>query len=188
MYKSIRALDFLLAVFMFFSLSPVFLITYFLCYFDTGSAIFSQLRVGLNKKPFTLYKFRSMYLESPELPTHFSSVNSVTKIGSFLRRTKIDELPQLINIINGDMSFVGPRPCLLTQKKLIMARDAYNIYSFKPGLTGFAQLRGIDMSQPLLLAKIDKITIESLNLSTYFKLIFLTFLGQGQGDRVFRND
>jgi lipopolysaccharide/colanic/teichoic acid biosynthesis glycosyltransferase len=104
-----------------------------------------------------------------------------------LRRTKLDELPQAWNVLVGDMSFVGPRPCLPSQGELIAAREHLNVFSVRPGITGLAQLSGVDMSTPQLLADLDATLVQSLDLNTYLRCIALTFLGKGSGDPVSRN-
>ena len=115
----IRIFDFLFSFFGLLFLWPILLIICVLGYFDTGSPIFRQERVGRNQKPFTLIKFRTMPVNTQSVATHLVGASSVTKLGSFLRKTKLDELPQLINVVKGEMSLVGPRPCLFNQKELI---------------------------------------------------------------------
>ncbi|MCQ4239541.1 sugar transferase [Stutzerimonas stutzeri] len=152
--------------------------------FDTGAPIFRQVRVGRNQQPFTLIKFRTMERGTASVPTHLVRKSSVTRFGSFLRRTKLDELPQLWNVLKGDMSLVGPRPGLLNQKELTRERAARGVFTARPGITGLAQLLGIDMSTPALLAEVDRKMILNLTLATYFKYIIKTVMGQGAGDRV----
>ena len=108
---------------------------------------------------------------------------SITKLGGFLRKTKIDELPQLINVLKGEMSLVGPRPNLFNQHDVIQAREEYNVYRALPGITGLAQIQEIDMSMPELLAKTDNEMIETLTVKSYFQYIAMTALGKGAGDR-----
>ena len=179
-----RFFDFLLSSIGLILLSPIFLILLIIGYLDTGSPIFKQLRVGKNKKPFLHYKFRSMYLNTKSIGTHEVNVASITKWGSFLRKSKLDELPQLLNVLAGDMSLVGPRPNLFNQEELIQERDSRNVYSVRPGITGLAQIHKIDMSTPALLAETDSKMIEELNLTNYFKFVFATGFGKGFGDRV----
>ncbi|MDP0562535.1 MAG: sugar transferase [Candidatus Endonucleobacter sp. (ex Gigantidas childressi)] len=119
-------------------------------YFDTGSPIFIQQRVGGNKKSFNLIRFRTMSLDTKPIASHLVSTVSVTKPGCFLRKTKIDELPQLINVLKGEMSFVGPRPNLFNQVELIKERDSRGVYDVLPGITGLAQISNIEMSTPEL--------------------------------------
>ena len=165
-------------------LSPILIIVMIIGYFDTGSPIFRQERVGKGMKPFRLMKFRSMHLNAPSVATHLASASSITPFGSFLRKSKLDELPQLWNVFVGDMSLVGPRPNLFNQEELIHERDSRGVYSVRPGITGLAQINKIDMSTPQLLAETDAKMIHDLNTLGYFKYIFLTVFGKGFGDRI----
>lgn len=180
----IRLLDFLAAFFGLLFLCPILLIVTIIGLFDTGSPIFVQERVGRNKKPFNLIKFRTMSMETKSVASHLTSTASITKLGSFLRKTKIDELPQLINVLKGEMSLVGPRPNLFNQEELIKERDCLGVYDVLPGITGLAQVQNIDMSTPELLAKTDKQMIDSFTLRDYFKYILMTATGSGSGDAV----
>ena len=163
---------------------PVLLIIFIVGLFDTGSPLFIQERLGRNQKPFKLVKFRTMSKDTASVASHLASTASITKLGGFLRRTKLDELPQLWNVLIGDMSLVGPRPNLFNQEELIKARASKQIYAVRPGITGLAQVNEIDMSTPELLAKTDKEMIDTLSLSSYFKYILQTVSGKGSGDRV----
>jgi O-antigen biosynthesis protein WbqP len=165
---------------------PVLLVIWILGLIDTGSPIFRQERVGRNMVSFTLVKFRTMSRDTASLASHLASSSSITSLGRFLRKTKLDELPQLWNVLQGDMSLVGPRPNLFNQEELIHARDALDVYSVRPGITGLAQIRDVDMSTPELLAKTDAEMISTMSVVNYFKYIFLTVGGKGQGDRVLR--
>ncbi|MCT8579601.1 sugar transferase [Glaesserella parasuis] len=180
----IRILDFLFSILGLVFTFPILVIVTILGYLDTGSPIFIQERVGKNKKPFKLIKFRTMNVNTASVASHLAGSSSITKLGRFLRKTKIDELPQLINVLKGEMSLVGPRPNLFNQKELIQEREKYSVYDVLPGITGLAQLSDIDMSIPELLAKTDSEMIKNLNLKYYFKYIVLTALGKGFGDRV----
>ncbi len=182
--KLIRTLDFLFALFGLMLFSPILLVIYVIGLFDTGSPLFSQVRVGKDKKEFVLVKFRTMTVDTKSVATHLASSNSITKLGKFLRKSKLDELPQLWNVLRGEMSIVGPRPGLFSQIELTEEREKLDIYSVRPGITGLAQVSEIDMSTPKLLATTDKKMIESMSLKKYFKYIFLTVVGNGQGDRV----
>ncbi len=163
---------------------PVLLIIYLIGLFDTGSPVFKQRRVGRNKKPFTLVKFRTMSVDTASVASHLASTASITKVGGFLRKTKLDELPQLWNVFKGEMSLVGPRPGLFNQEDLTAAREAEFVFDVRPGITGLAQINDIDMSTPQLLAKTDAIMIKEMSLKNYFKFIFQTVLGAGTGDRI----
>ncbi|MDE1344944.1 sugar transferase [Vibrio aestuarianus] len=180
----IRLLDFLAAFFGLLFLWPILLVVTIIGLFDTGSPIFIQERVGRNKKPFKLIKFRTMSVETKSVASHLANNASITKLGAFLRKTKIDELPQLINVVKGEMSLVGPRPNLYNQEELIKERDALGVYDVLPGITGLAQVQNIDMSTPQLLAKTDKQMIDTLTLKDYFKYILVTATGSGSGDAV----
>jgi lipopolysaccharide/colanic/teichoic acid biosynthesis glycosyltransferase len=180
----IRLIDFFAAFFGLLLLWPILLIVTIIGIFDTGSPIFVQTRVGRNIKPFKLIKFRTMSVETKSVASHLASNASITKLGNFLRKTKIDELPQLINVVKGEMSLVGPRPNLFNQEELIKERDALGVYDVLPGVTGLAQVQNIDMSTPALLAKIDKQMIDSLTVKDYFKYIMMTVTGSGSGDAV----
>jgi O-antigen biosynthesis protein WbqP len=167
-------------------LSPILFLLIIIGYFDTGSPIFRQERVGKGMKPFQLMKFRSMNINAPSVATHLASATSITPFGSFLRKSKLDELPQLWNVLVGDMSLVGPRPNLFNQKELIEERDARGVYSIRPGITGLAQINKIDMSTPQLLAETDAKMVQSFSIVKYFYYIMVTVLGKGSGDRVVR--
>jgi lipopolysaccharide/colanic/teichoic acid biosynthesis glycosyltransferase len=164
--------------------SPILLCIYIVGLFDTGSPVFKQERIGKNKKPFILLKFRTMSLETKSVASHLASASSITKLGGFLRRSKLDELPQLWNVLKGEMSLVGPRPGLFNQAELTQERDKRHVYDVRPGITGLAQVSKIDMSTPKLLAETDARMIESLTAIKYFSYIVKTVLGKGYGDRV----
>jgi O-antigen biosynthesis protein WbqP len=179
-----RIFDILFSVLGLVLLSPILIVLMVIGYFDTGSAIFRQERVGKGMKPFRLMKFRSMHVNAPSVATHLASASSITPFGGFLRKSKLDELPQLLNVFIGDMSLVGPRPNLFNQEELIEERDSRGVYTVRPGITGLAQINKIDMSTPQLLARTDAKMIQELNTLGYFKYIFLTVFGKGFGDRI----
>lgn len=163
---------------------PVLLLIYVLGLFDTGSPLFRQERVGRHQKPFTLVKFRTMTVDTASVASHLASSSSITRLGAFLRRTKLDELPQLWNVLRGEMSLVGPRPGLFNQQELTVERANRGVFDVRPGITGLAQVSDIDMSTPQLLAETDQRMIRELTLVHYFKYILMTVLGKGAGDRV----
>jgi len=180
----IRIFDVFFSFFGILILSPIILLLLIIGLFDTGSPLFRQERVGVYQKPFNLLKFRSMHLSAPSVATHLASIHAITPFGSFLRKSKLDELPQLWNVLIGDMSLVGPRPNLFNQTELIEERTKRDVYEVRPGITGLAQIQKIDMSTPQLLAETDAMMISQLNIFYYFKYIFLTVFGKGFGDRV----
>ncbi|OBS93555.1 lipid carrier--UDP-N-acetylgalactosaminyltransferase [Vibrio cyclitrophicus] len=180
----IRLIDIITAFLGLLFLWPVLVIVTLAGLFDTGSPIFIQERVGRNKKAFKLIKFRTMSVETKSVASHLASNASITKLGNLLRKTKIDELPQLINVVKGEMSLVGPRPNLFNQEELIKERDVLGVYDVLPGVTGLAQVQNIDMSTPQLLAKTDKQMIDTLTIKGYFKYIIMTATGSGSGDAV----
>lgn len=182
----IRLLDVIFAFFGLFFGFPVLVILTIIGLFDTGSPIFCQQRVGRNKKPFTLVKFRTMKPDTAHVASHLANASAITPFGGFLRRTKLDELPQLWNVLCGDMSLVGPRPSLFNQQELIAEREQRGVLKARPGITGLAQVNEIDMSTPELLAKTDARMLASLNITNYFKYIIMTVSGKGSGDRVKR--
>lgn len=163
---------------------PVLLALTIIGLFDTGSPIFRQVRVGRYQQPFTLVKFRTMSVDTASVATHLASRTSITRFGHFLRKTKLDELPQLWNVMKGEMSLVGPRPGLFNQLELTEERVKRGVFEVRPGITGLAQVSDIDMSTPALLAETDQRMIRSLTLFAYFKYIFMTVAGNGAGDRV----
>lgn len=180
----LRLFDVILSLIGILLLFPVFVVIYVLGYFDTGSPLFVQDRVGRNKKSFRLVKFRTMSIGTKSVASHLADNASVTKFGRFLRKSKLDELPQLINVLIGDMSLVGPRPNLFNQTDLIIERDKLGVYNVRPGITGLAQISNIDMSTPKELALLDKKMIDTINVKQYFSYIFSTVLGKGRGDAI----
>lgn len=180
----LRLFDLTLAVAGLIVASPLLLILTIAGLFDTGSPLFRQTRVGQNRKPFTLVKFRTMRPDTAQVATHLADASFVTSWGRFLRQTKLDELPQLWNVLKGEMSLVGPRPSLFNQEELIEARERLGVFSARPGVTGLAQIQGIDMFEPLLLAQTDAAMLASLGPRNYWRYIFFTLSGQGAGDRL----
>jgi O-antigen biosynthesis protein WbqP len=146
-----------------------------------GPAIFKQVRVGKDGRQFTCYKLRTMYSGTANLPTHEVQASSVTPLGEHLRRFKVDELPQLCNVLIGDMSLVGPRPCLPSQTALVEARRQLGVFKVRPGITGLAQVNGVDMSDANRLAGIDAQYVRTQSMMGDFRLILATLRGQGVG-------
>lgn len=182
----IRLLDVVFAGAGLLVLWPVLLLLCVLGWLDTRSPLFRQERVGCHQVPFVLVKFRTMRVGTASVASHLASSSAITSLGAFLRRTKLDELPQLWNVLLGDMSLVGPRPGLFNQTELTAARAAQGVFSARPGITGLAQVNGIDMSTPELLAQTDAQMLRELSVSNYFRFIVLTVLGKGTGDAAIR--
>jgi lipopolysaccharide/colanic/teichoic acid biosynthesis glycosyltransferase len=179
-----RALDVVFASLGLVLCAPLLVLIWVAGLFDTGSPLFFQERVGRHRKPFTLVKFRTMRPGTPSVGTHLADPTSVTRWGAFLRRSKLDELPQLWNVLKGEMSLVGPRPCLPNQTELIAEREKRGVFAVRPGITGLAQVQGIDMATPELLAETDAQMIRELSVGAYFGYLILTALGKGMRDRV----
>ncbi len=172
----IRFVDILIALIGITLLSPLLMVLFAACFLDTSSPIFAQNRVGRKKEPFRIYKFRTMSVGTPDLVTHKVPKSAITKFGNLMRKSKLDELPQLYNVLCGDMSLVGPRPGLLDDQDLIEARDELGVFSVRPGITGLAQIGGIDMVDAKRLSKIDSQMITSLNIISYFRILLSTML------------
>ena len=180
----IRLLDIFFAATGLLLLLPLLLVVLALGWGDTLSPLFLQERVGRWKRPFVLVKFRTMRPDTASVASHLVDASATTSLGRFLRRTKLDELPQLWNVLKGEMSLVGPRPCLFNQEVLIRERAARMVLDARPGITGLAQIQRVDMSMPKLLAEMDARMLATYNLRNYFRYILLTLLGQGAGDRI----
>lgn len=170
----IRLFDIFFSLACLIFLMPIFFFILFIGFLDTGSPLFYQRRVGLNLKRFVLIKFRTMKLNTKSEGTHLVDKSVITSFGYILRITKLDELPQLWNVLKGDMSLVGPRPCLVNQKKLIIERQKRGVFKVTPGITGLAQIKGIDMSRPTLLAKTDFEMIRKMNFFYYLYYVLIT--------------
>ena len=170
----IKIFDFLFSSIGLIILSPLLVLIFLIGLFDSGSPLFIQSRVGYNLKSFSLIKFRTMPMGVRSAGTHLIKDIKLTSFGNFLRRTKIDEIPQLLNVLKGDMSLIGPRPCLFNQRRLISERKKRGVFKVRPGITGLAQINGIDMKTPTILAKIDQKMIKDMSLYKYFYYIFKT--------------
>lgn len=180
----LRAFDILFSLGGIATTFPLMVLIYIAGFFDTGAPLFFQQRIGKNQELFWLVKFRTMPINTKSVGTHLVSTTSITKLGHVLRKTKLDELPQLFNVLLGNMSLVGPRPCLSNQTQLISERAKRGVFNCKPGITGLAQVNNIDMSTPRKLAIYDKLMIDNMSIQLFLKLIISTALGKGRGDRV----
>lgn len=171
-----RIFDLVLAVpFAALSLPVLVLMAAIIRVSSKGPVVYAQTRVGRHGIPFRCYKLRTMHVDTPSVPTHEMAPNAVTPVGRFLRRTKLDELPQLWNVLRGDMSLVGPRPCLPEQEELIRHRLHQGVLAVAPGMTGLSQVRGIDMSNPALCAKTDAEYLRNWSLGRDVSLLAQTF-------------
>ena len=144
------------------------------CLLDTGRVFFRQVRVGRMGSLFVMYKFRTMHADAPSVPTHLSDPKYVSVFGRFLRHMKLDEIPQIFNVFLGDMSFVGPRPSLPGQSALVLARRHEGILGLRPGITGLAQISGVDMSDLGRLIALDKRMLDTMSVKNYFTYIIFT--------------
>jgi O-antigen biosynthesis protein WbqP len=184
-YRMKRPLDIVVSALGLIVLSPFILIALLAIRLTSpGPGVFSQARVGRNGVPFRCHKLRTMYVGTASVPTHEVSTSRITRIGGFLRRTKLDELPQLWNVLKGEMSLVGPRPCLPEQTALVEARRRRGVAALRPGITGLAQLRGIDMADPARLAEIDAGYLAAASLPVDLGILVNTLVsGEARGDR-----
>lgn len=169
-------------------LSPVLLAVAIAIKCDSkGPVLFKQKRVGKDKQHFMIYKFRSMYVDAPaDMPTHMlkDPTAMITKVGAFLRKTSLDELPQLFNIFKGEMAIVGPRPALWNQYDLIAERDKYNANSIRPGLTGWAQINGCDELEIEEKSRLDGYYVAHMSFLMDLKCFFGTFISVLKSDGV----
>lgn len=189
MYSKVlkRFIDFVLSLCGLLVLSPVFLIIAIAIKIDDpGPVFFKQKRIGIHKSYFSLYKFRSMKIDTPDVPTHLleNSEQYISKVGAFLRKTSLDELPQMWNILKGDMSIIGPRPALWNQDDLIVERDKYGANDVRPGLTGWAQINGRDELEIPVKARLDGDYVENLSFGFDFKCFFGTVISVLKSDGV----
>lgn len=189
MYKYLkRPLDFLISLIALVILSPIFLIIALWIKLNSkGPVFFRQKRVGMNKELFEIYKFRSMRTDTPsDMPTHLLNDPDafITSSGKFLRKTSLDELPQLINIIKGDMAIIGPRPALWNQYDLIEERDKYGANDVRPGLTGWAQINGRDELEIPVKAKLDGDYVQNISILFDLKCFFGTITSVLRSDGV----
>jgi O-antigen biosynthesis protein WbqP len=171
----IRFLDLIISFVGIIFFLPLLILIFFISSFKNNSPFFFQKRVGQFQKSFVMIKFRTMPLDTKSVGTHLINERKLSNYHRFLRKTKIDEIPQLFNVFLGDMSLVGPRPCLVNQKKLISERKKKGVFKVKPGITGLAQIAGITMKNPTLVAKTDMNMLKQLNLYYYFYYIISIF-------------
>ena len=183
----VRLADIFLSLLGLIFFAPIFAFLFIIGFFVNRSPLFFQKRLGRNEKLFNLVKFRTMHKSTISTASHLVSNSCITPYGSILRITKLDELPQLWNVLKGDMSLVGPRPCLPQQIDLIEMRRSMDLFRVRPGITGLSQISNINMSDPELLTKKDAEMLVQFNLNSYFKIIILTFLGKGFGDAAGNN-
>ena len=182
-----RVIDFVLSLCGLIILSPVFLILCIWIKLDSkGPILFKQKRIGINKSNFNIYKFRTMYIDTPkDMPTHMlaNPDQFITRAGKFLRKTSLDELPQIINILKGEMSIIGPRPALWNQDDLIAERDKYQANNVRPGLTGWAQINGRDELEIPVKARLDGEYVKRISflfdLKCFFGTIFAVLRSDG---------
>jgi O-antigen biosynthesis protein WbqP len=147
-----------------------------------ASPLFLQARVGRHQKIFYILKLRTMKANTPDIASHEAGSAVITRSGAWLRRFKIDELPQIWNVLVGDMSFVGPRPCLPNQLQLIEERIRWRVFDLRPGITGISQIAGLDMSTPAALAKLDADYLTLWSLTNDCVILWRTITGAGSGD------
>ena len=175
-YFVIRFFDITLSIIGIIFFSPIFVLILFFGFFDTGKPLLFQKRVGYKLKIFNIIKFRSMKLSTVSKGTHLINKSKITRFGFILRKTKLDEMPQLFNVLIGEMSIVGPRPCLPNQARLISLRKKKGIFNVLPGITGLSQINNIDMSSPKKLVSSDYQMIKNLNLIRYLYYIIFTLI------------
>ena len=189
MYQRVkRIIDFMLALLGAVVLSPLFLVLVIAIKLDSkGPILFTQKRVGIHKTHFHIYKFRTMRIDTPkDMPTHLlqNPEQYITKVGKVLRKTSLDELPQIFNILKGDMAIVGPRPALWNQYDLLEERDKYGANDVRPGLTGWAQINGRDELEIAVKAKLDGEYIQKMGFAMDCRCFFGTFLSVLKGKGV----
>jgi O-antigen biosynthesis protein WbqP len=178
-----RAIDLALALLLFVPAVLVCLIASYFSWRDFGTnPLFVQLRVGQDQRPFRLYKIRTMPPQTGDLPSHHAPVVAISRSNALIRKLKIDELPQLLCVIRGEMSLVGPRPGLPGHHELLAERAARGVFAVRPGITGLAQIHGVDMSDPPRLAAIDGEYVHNHSIALDLRILIATVLGRGQGD------
>jgi len=183
-----RVIDFIISLIGLIAFSPLFLILMLAIKIDSpGPILFKQKRVGIHKAHFNILKFRTMRIDTPkDMPTHMleNPEQYITKVGKFLRKTSLDEIPQIVNILKGDMSIIGPRPALWNQYDLLEERDKYGANDVVPGLTGWAQINGRDELEIPVKAKLDGEYVEKMSFAFDVKCFFGTILSVLKSDGV----
>lgn len=183
-----RIMDFIISLLGLIVLSPVFVILILAIKIDSpGPVLFKQKRVGIHKSHFHILKFRTMKIDTPkDTPTHLLSnpEQYITRVGKFLRKTSLDELPQIVNILKGEMSVIGPRPALWNQYDLLEERDKYGANDVLPGLTGLAQISGRDELEIPLKAKLDGEYVQNMGFGMDVKCFFKTIISVLKSDGV----
>ena len=182
-----RALDLLICLLLLPVALPLCLILFLVIRLESrGSPLFVQHRVGRRLQPFRMLKLRTMYADTEHVASHHVGQDRITRFGRLLRRLKLDELPQLLNVLAGSMSLVGPRPCLPSQTELIEARRERGLFAFRPGVTGPAQVSGVDMSEPVRLAEVEAAYFHRATLAGDLGLMLKTVFGGGSVDAALR--
>lgn len=175
----VRFLNSIFSLLLLILLLPLFLIISIAIKVDSeGPVFFKQRRIGKNNREFLIYKFRTMKINTPDLATDKlqNPESHITRIGKFLRKSSLDEIPQLINILKGEMAFIGPRPALYNQYKLIKLRKDAGVYTLVPGVTGWAQINGRDNNNDVQKTQLDKYYLENKSLSLNLRILFMTLL------------
>lgn len=182
-----RTIDFVISLLtIIIILIPMLLLIIWIKVDSKGPVFFKQQRVGKNGELFEIYKFRSMYINTPNISTEALGDPSkyITKAGKFLRKTSLDELPQLFNILKGEMSIVGPRPALFNQYELIKMRNGVGVYSIRPGLTGYAQVMGRDLISDQQKVAFDKYYLENQSMLFDIKIIWMTIFNVAKAEGI----
>ncbi len=178
-----RTFDLLVSLVLFLPAMTICLVAAFFSWREfRANPLFTQWRVGKGQKPFRLYKIRTMPPQTGDLPSHHAPVVAISRSSALIRKFKADELPQLLCVIRGDMSLVGPRPGLPAHAELIAERAAHDVFTVRPGITGLAQIQGIDMSDPPRLAAVDGEYVRTRSILMDLRILVHTVGGRGHGD------
>ena len=182
-----RAFDFLISLLLLVVFSPVLaFVALLISLTSSGGVIFKSKRVGYQNRIFPMWKFRTMRIDTPQLATHLleKPQNFLTPIGAFVRRTSLDELPQLWNVLRGDMALVGPRPALFNQEDLISLRSERGVHLLRPGITGWAQINGRDELPIPLKVELDAFYLQNRSLIFDMKILLMTLFKVFQSEGV----